>query len=454
MMQNLFASGFTLRVRIVVISLMFCFFTLAGKVQSDDLEADPIRYSQTTPHNRVSQLQKAIDTGQIQLRFDQQWGYLRSVLDALHVPVDSQMLVYSKTSLQRHRIAPRSPRAVYFNDEVYIGYCQKGDVMELAAVDPLLGTVFYTLDQQPQKKPLFRRQWDSCLICHGSSAMQGYPGHLVRSVYSDTEGQPILSTASYRTDQTSPFKHRWGGWYVTGSSGKQWHMGNLIIQDKRRVEQIELSTGSNLKQLNNFFDVAAYPTPHSDIVALMVFEHQSEMHNRLTRANLQTRQALYTEAELRRELKLPPNHVFESTRSRLRAQGEPLVKYMFFAKETPLTEPIVGTSRFTHTFSLQGARDQKGRSLKDLDLKQRLFKYPCSYLIYSDAFDALPESMLDYIYSRMVEILSGKDSSSEFAHLSAMDRRNILEILLATKRTIPPHWHKALSTTLEQLANQ
>lgn len=435
------------------IQLGACLLILAaslGSLQGDDLEAEPIRYSESTPRNLISRLQERINAGTLTLSYDPQRGYLPSVLKALGVDPSSQMLVFSKTSLQRHRIGPKTPRALYFNDEVYVGYCHQGDVMEFSAVDPMLGTVFYTLDQQDQPKPVFRRQWDSCLICHGSSALQGYPGHLVRSVYPDSQGHPILSTATFRTDQSSPWKQRWGGWYVTGTSGQQWHMGNLIVEDKRRVDASDLKPSSHRAKLDEFFDVRQHLTPQSDVVALMVFEHQTEMHNRLTRANLQTRRALHEASELRRELKLPAHHEFESTNSRLRAAGEPLVKYLFFVKETPLGEPIQGRSAFARHFPAAGPRDDLGRSLRDLDLQRRLFKYPCSYLIYSEAFDALPEPMLDYVYRRMNEILSGQDRSPEFAHLSPPDRRAILEILLATKRTIPPVWRKAMEATLRQ----
>lgn len=398
-----------------------------------DFEREPISYSKATPQNAITRLQQRIDAGEVTLDYDSRFGYARSLLKALNVPESSQMLVFSKTSLQRERIRPSTPRAIYFSDDMYIGYCQRGAVMEISAVDPQLGTVFYTLDQEPQTKPRFVRQTDTCLICHGSSQTMHVPGHVIRSVYADTDGYPLLASGSYRIDQCSPLSQRWGGWYVTGTSGKQGHLGNLIVRGRRAPEEGTNDAGRNVTDLSNYFRVANYPTPHSDIVALMVAEHQADMHNFLTRANFLTRQALHEEQEINKALGRPANYRSDSTTSRIKSAGEPLVRYMLFSGEAKLTEPVKGTSGFTEEFAQRGPRDLQGRSLRDFDLKTRLFKYPCSYLIYSESFDGLPAEVKGYVARRLNEVLTGKDRSEEFAHLSDADRKAILEILRATK---------------------
>ncbi len=407
-----------------------------------DLDAEPISYSTAPAENAVTRLLQRLQSGQTRLTHDDEHGYLRSVLRELNVPESSQVLVFSKTSLQRQRISPKTPRAVYFNDDVYVGFCLRGDVMELSAVDPRLGTVFYTLDQHDADRPHFQRQGDSCLICHGSSQNQGFPGHLVRSIYPDADGQPILSAGSHRTDHTSPLRERWGGWYVTGTSGHQVHMGNLILRDKRHPEQVSLAEGCNVTDLRDRFTVGLYPTPHSDIVALMVLEHQAEGHNRITRANFLTRLALRDEAEINKALGRPTDEHSPSTLSRIKNAGEPLVKYLLFSGETKLTDPVAGTSSFAREFSQRGPHDPRGRSLRNLDLRQRLFVYPCSYLIYSAAFDGLPQPVKDYVLRRLWEVLSGQDTSKDFSHLSAADRRAVLEILLDTKPGLPDYWKR------------
>jgi hypothetical protein len=412
----------------------------AGHAPAADIEAAPINYSTAAADNAVTRLQQRIKNGETRLEFDGEHGYLRSLLKALVVPESSQMLVFSKTSLQRQRIAPKTPRAVYFNDEVYVGFCLRGEVMEVSAVDPQLGTVFYTLDQRRDGPPRFRRQTDTCLLCHGSTQNQGFPGHLARSVYSDPLGLPILSAGTHRVDYTSPLRERWGGWYVTGTSGHQLHMGNLIIRDHGRPEDTDLAAGTNVTDLHDRFTVDLYPSPHSDIVALMVMEDQAEGHNRLTRANFLTRLALHEEAEINKSLGRSDGERSESTISRIKTAAEPLVKYLLQSGEARLTEPIRGTSSFAADFAGRGPRDRQGRSFRELDLKKRLFRYTCSYLIYSAAFDALPGPVKDYVVRRVWEVLTGRDTGADFAHLSSADRRAILEILRDTKSNLPDYY--------------
>ena len=252
---------------------------LMASATAQDIEREPIRYSAATPQNVVTRLQDQLTTSAVKLQFEPERGYLRSLLKALDVPESSQVLVFSKTSLQRERISPGSPRAIYFNDDVFVGFCQRGKVMEISATDDLLGTAFYTIDQTAEEKPLPQRQTESCLLCHSSFANQGFPGHLVRSLFVDRKGDPQLASGSYRTDHTSPLSERWGGWYVTGTSGRQQHMGNMISQGSRRPELLDNARGLNVIDLRDRFETSSYLTPHSDIVALMVLEHRVGMLN-------------------------------------------------------------------------------------------------------------------------------------------------------------------------------
>ncbi len=410
---------------------------------ADENEQPPIKYSQSDPDNCVSRLQSRIDRGELQLPYDDDHGYLRALLAALEVPVESQLLVFSKTSMQRHRISPRTPRAIYFTDDVYIGFCRSGDVLEVAAVDPQLGAVFYTLDQKRTDQPRLLRQTDSCLLCHSSSRTEGVPGHVVRSLFVDSGGQPILSAGSYSVDHTTPLERRWGGWYVTGRHGSQQHLGNLIIRGRDVPQPVENAPGQNLTQLSERIDVDKYLSPHSDIVALMVFEHQTLVHNRLTMANFAARRALQYEREMNRAFGEPEQRRLESTMRRVQSAGDDLVEALLLVGETELTAPIRGTSDYADKFSQVGPRDSHGRSLRDLDLQHRLFKYPCSYLIYSQAFDELPREMRDYVWKRLWEVLSSHEDMEPFTRLSRDDRRAIVEILRGTKPELPEYWTEA-----------
>lgn len=406
----------------------------------EEFERPPISYSKSTPENCISRLQGRIDAGELPLPWTDGTGYLPAVLKALDVPVESQMLVFSKTSLQARRITPRTPRALYFNDDVYVGFCRSGDVLEISAVDPQLGTVFYTLDQRRATKPRFQRGVDNCLICHSSSRTDGIPGHVVRSLYVDPEGQPIFSGGSRMVDHTTPLADRWGGWYVTGKHGAQTHLGNLVIRGKEVPSPVDNYQGQNLLRLDNRVDLDGYLSPHSDIVALMVLEHQTLVHNRLTKAGYTARQALDYDATIGPALGVRAGEHLESTIRRIHSAGDDLVDALLLVGEAKLTAPIVGTSGYAEQFARCGPRDGHGRSLRDLDLKRRLFAYPCSYLIYSEAFDRLPGEMRDYVWERLWKVLSSKDESEKFAHLSREDRLAIVEILRATKPELPEYW--------------
>jgi hypothetical protein len=424
--------------RFTLFSLLVAALTTPARAV--DLDRDPINYSSADAHNAVERLQQRLDAVQVTLDHEDGPGYLRSLLRELKVPTSSQMLVFSKTSLQRQRIHPRTPRAVYFGDDVYVGYCQKSNRIEVTADDPELGPVFYSLDAKKGEKPRFKRETDSCLICHASSSNQGFPGHLVRSVYADGLGLPILGMGTYRTDHGSPLKQCWGGWYVTGPSGKQKHLGNLILRGHAQPEDIDNTPNVNVANLEHYVQTSPYLTPYSDIVALMVLEHQTEMHNRIARANYLTRRALRDEADFNKALGRPADYRSDSTLRRIQSAGEPVVNYLLMCEETQLTDTVKGTSGFAEEFSKRRPRDGRGRSLRQLDLNRRLFVYPCSYVIYSEAFDALPGPVKDYVLRRLWDVLGGKDTSKDFAHLSATDRQAILDILRATKTNLPDYW--------------
>lgn len=425
-------TRFLSRSGVVISALLGVMPPLSVQAQ-DDFDLPPIAYAQSTPDNPISRLEQQLQTGARELTFEEPWGYLRSLLTALEVPVSSQTLVYSKTSLQRHRISPRSPRAIFFNDDVYIGYCKQGDVLEISVADGQLGTVFYTVDQRDRTAARFRRQNDNCLLCHAGGQTRGVPGHLFRSMYVDKHGQPLLASGSFRVDHTSPIEQRWGGWYVTGKHGSQKHLGNQIFSG-REAAQSELDpAGWNVTDLSSRFDPAAYLSADSDLVALMVLGHQAAGHNVLTKALFSTKQALYREAALNRELGEAADHRWDSTNTILNNAAESLLKYFLFSGEAPLTEPMEGTTTFAQDFAAKGPRDRHGRSLRDFDLTTRLFRYPCSYLIYTESFDALPAELRALFWKRLAGILAGEDRSPEFAHLNELDRAAVREILCDTK---------------------
>jgi hypothetical protein len=389
----------------------------------------------------IARLQQAIDDGLESLEFDDAHGYLPALLDRLEIPVSSQVLPFARSSFQIFQISPEAPRALYFNDDVYIGRVLGIPTLEFAAIDPEVGVVFYTLEEDEEQSPQFVLQDRDCIICHDSSRTPGIqiPRLLVLSVLPNADGSAIGRAALNTTDQ-SPFDERWGGWYVTGTHGDRFHLGNLTVNEdsvdkdlqtnaidiRREIDRIGPSERANLLDLSDRFDTSRYLTPDSDIVALMVLGHQTHVLNLIMRANYEAGAAI-------REDEAAGRPISETTMTLVDDAAEGLVRSMLFVDAAPLTGPVVGTSSFASQFADPGPFDSRGRSLRELDLERRLFQYPLSFVIYSESFDALPDLVKDRVVERLSEVLEGQDSSEEFAHLEALDRRAILEILRDTK---------------------
>ena len=404
-----------------------------------EFERSPIFYNRPGDRDPIARLQQRVDSGEARLQFDPNGrGYLRSLLDALGVPISSQMLVFSKTSLQLHKIAPDTPRALYFNDDVYVGFVQRGGVLELSAVDPERGAMFYTLEQQEVSKPRFRRQ-DDCLQCHASGRTLGVPGHIVRSVHVDSEGQPMFTGGGYNIDHRNLLAERFGGWYVTGTHGAARHLGNVYVKDRAQPDKLDTEAGANVTKLP--LNTAPYLTPHSDLVAQLVLQHQARMHNLIARVTFETKVALESQEAMDKALGRQPGGGWsDSTQRRIYGPAETLVRYMLFLDEPRLPAPVRGTSGFAGEFPKQGPWNRRGRSLREFDLNTKLFRYPMSFLVYSDAFDAMPTPVKTYVWRRLWDALNGREQRKEFAVLSAPDRAAIREILLETKRGLPAYW--------------
>jgi hypothetical protein len=404
-----------------------------GGVSPMDLDHPAIQYTDRTLHDPVSQLSLKIQRGEVHLRFDGPQGYLRSVLDALNVPIESQMVVFSKTSFQAERINPGNPRSLFFNDSVAVGWVRGGPVIELAAEDPKQGMIFYILGQKPTGQLRLTRDVN-CLACHVSDSSLGVPGTLMRSVFPGSDGTPKLTLGQYLTDDRSPFAKRWGGWYVTGSTGSMPHMGNAVVTEAGSLQPRLSGQSLNLESLKGQFDTDAYLSPYSDVVALMVFEHEMHMMNLFTRVGWEVRLSLYQDQMNQ------PRHT--DTARLLRDAARELVDYMLFVDEEPLTSKIQSTSGFAEKFSSEGPRDSKGQSLRQFDLEHRLMRYPCSYMVYSDAFDSLPDEAKEAIYERMWKILSGQEKGKKYAKLTLADRKAVVEILRDTKKRLPDYFQQ------------
>jgi hypothetical protein len=384
-----------------------------------DLDHPAITYRTRPSTSVVDALNTRVQAGQVNLPYDVTTGYLKPVLNALNVSVDSQIVVFSKTSLQSNVIQPRNPRVIYFNDSVVVAWV-RGGFIEIAAHDPAQGAVFYRVLRSMTGPPALFRD-DGCLQCHNSFATLGVPGFLAKSIPSALDGNPLPWLGNYLTDHRSPITERWAGWYVTGKAGTSRHLGNAPVAD-RNIDDLKIEDANlNLADLRSRFDTSGYLSPHSDVVALLVFDHQIRMMNLLTRIGWQARTLAHD------------GRSDTAIVTALRDTAIETVDYMLFVDEAPLAG-VSGTSSFAESFNKRGPRDSKGRSLRDFDLKQRLFTNPCSYMIYSEAFAQLPLAAKRAIYQRLWDVLSGSVRAPKYARLSAADRDRLIEILRETKR--------------------
>jgi hypothetical protein len=391
-----------------------------GETAMIPIDHPAIQYDTRPLDDRVTRLGRDLISGKLHLTPTVDGGYLPSILQALGVNPDSQTLVFSKSSFQAAKIDPRNPRALYFSDDVMVGFVRDSDLLEVAAIDPSQGAIFYSFDRT-SNPPSFDRR-DTCLQCHTSPGTLGIPGLLIASSYTNASGMPAFRGAQRITDHRTPLEDRWGGWYVTGTHGGMRHIGNAVGHDSAHPEVLDLRDTLNLTSLEKKFDTRGYLSGLSDIVALMTLEHQTRMTNLIIRTGWEARIA------------------DPSAKAQYETDLESLVTYMLFADEAKLQSPIVGVSTFTKTFPERGPRDRQGRSLRDFDLQKRMFKYPLSYMVYSEAFDALPDQVKAHVYRRLYDVLSGRDQSDKFKRLSPDDRRAVLEILRETKRGLPEYF--------------
>jgi len=398
----------------------------AAQIYEDNLPADhaAIQYTKAPVDDPVSRLARQIEAGKARLEFNAtRFGYLPSLLANLGVQTDSQALVFSKTGLQATKTSPRAPRAIYFTDDVAVGMVQGGENLELAALDPRQGVIFYTLSVAQSDRPQFIRR-DTCLTCHQGPATAGIPGIYIASVFTRSSGAVDFGAGTIVTDHRTVFEDRWGGWYVTGTHGDMRHRGNAVSLDPVNPKLLETLDTQNLTSLVKKIDTNRYLVPTSDLVALMTLEHQTQMTNLMIRAGWLAR--------------------IDAGSPKVASAVDDLVRYMLFTDEIALNSPIRGESSFMKTFSQRGPRDRKGRSLREFDLQKRLFRYPLSYMVYSEAFDNLPDVVRSAVYQKIYEVLTGKDGSERFAKLSAQDRAAILEILKDTKINLPAYWSSAV----------
>ncbi|MBE0542678.1 MAG: hypothetical protein IH623_15075 [Verrucomicrobia bacterium] len=402
-----------------------------AEAQSSEVyEQPPVNYSSTSARDAITQLQARLVAGKLKFTGSGK-DIVQTLLRELAIPVESQMLVFSKTSFQRKLIRPDRPRAIYFSDTCYVGWVPYG-LIEIAAIDPELGPVFYSLDPNAAAPHIVRD--NDCLSCHGGAFVRGIPGVFARSVFTDAAGEPLLRHGSEVVDFRTPFTNRWGGWYVTGQHGDSLHRGNVLARDQSGKLLVDLERGANLPDLSGFFEPKSYLSEGSDIVALLVFEHQIAMQNTLTRAGINCRRMLTYQQNLQRDFKEPVTEelTYDSVKRVFDSSAKDVVDDLLFKDEAPLPEGLAGSAAFQNAFQATARRGDDGSSLREFHLQGHLFKNRCSYLIYSESFLALPAALKRRVYERLVHALHPAKPDPQYAYLDADERARISRILKQT----------------------
>jgi hypothetical protein len=434
-----------MNLRASVLCLACCALPLASPAQRVEYEEEPHNYFSSPLHDPCTKLDDDFRAGRISIDPSDSKAMMRQILAALGVPEASQVLVFSKTSLQKDLISPSTPRAMFFSDDCYVGWVP-GGMAEVSGIDPHLGPIFYFLnpDRPDRATPRLDRP-ENCMNCHGGSMTNNVPGVMIRSVFTDHDGGLLLQAGTSLIDHTSPLESRWGGWYVTGKHGDSRHMGNATANVHGSSVDLNREKGANLTDLSGHFNTSRYLRPDSDIVALMTLEHQVAMHSRLTEAAYDLRSAITRQKALRRELNEPETDEFVgSTKTVAESHAQKVLQCLLFCGEAEMPDGGIDGSRdFKDAFRANRRTSPEGKSLKDFQLLTRLFKYRCSYLIYSAQWDALPERFRLLLYDRLLAILTATSPVRGFEHLGPGERTDILQILRTTKQDLPDAWKQS-----------
>ncbi|WP_075090837.1 hypothetical protein [Haloferula sp. BvORR071] len=396
---------------------------LLAQVASGDADfwdLPPIRYSDTKPNDSVTKLAAALASGEKKVEGKTGLERLRFVLKELDVPEESQILVFSKTSLQVALIQPKNPRALFFSNDAYVGYVPGGSI-EVIVQDPVLGDIFYVIETEENGKLKVERDTSLCMSCHGTARTEGIPGVQVRSVFPNSEGHPLLAMGTSHVNHDTPLAERWGGYYVTGRSS-QGHLGNRTFTEGADAQP----KPSDLLDLRGVIDVSKYPRPTSDIVALMVLEHQCRMHNLLNAATLQYRRACFIGKTID-----PEADPDQGSAGRVAdGMAAKIVECLFYKDEAKPGDDLVGGEEFQKAFTARYPKTKAGDSLVEFHLYDRIFKNRCSYMVYSQAFRDLPPRVKQAVFAGMKAVISGEDSS--FSYLKESERKRVDAILKET----------------------
>lgn len=403
---------------------MACATMASGQPQFHEIDQPPHNYRQRAPQDGFTRLKDDFESGRIALDRGSEKAFVLGVLQALGIPASSQMLVFSTTSLQLSLISPANPRALYFNEDVYLGYVPGGRI-EVVSLDPELGGIYYIFDIPKDARPLRIERSERCMNCHAGEDTGYVPGLVIKSVVPGPSGGSLTAYRQAQTGHGIPFEQRFGGWHVTGRHGITNHWGNLT----GRFVAGEITTIPNAP--GERFNWAKYPVATSDVLPQLLHEHQAGFVNRVVEASYRARTALHANG----------GKLSDAQAKELDGQAELITRYLLFADEAPLPSGgVEGDAAYKADFLRTRRATAEGVALKDFDLRMRLFRHRCSYMIYSPVFAGLPAAMKQRVYRRLGEALSAEKPDKEYAYLPAAEKQAIRRILKATLTDLPNEW--------------
>jgi hypothetical protein len=388
----------------------------------NDFETAPHNYWTAPVADPATELHRKLERRELTLAADADpKTFLRAYLDALQVPVSSQVLVFSKSSLQRTVVHGRNPRAMYFNEDTYVGWIP-GGLIEVTGIDPVLGGVFYIFKVPDTREtvPVFERR-ERCLGCHAGGPTSFLPGLMVQSLFTSEDGRTAGEAGAHNGGHHTPFSTRWGGWYVTGAPAEMKHLANAFTSRGRP----SVSAGS----LDQLMPAGTHLAPGSDILAMMLHDHQCKAVNVLMEANYRLRTVLHKAGG---EKPVAERAIPEAEMEMARTQAEKVARFLLFTEEVALPAPVTGDAAFKKDFAANRRPDKSGRSLKDFNLKTHLMQHRCSYMIYSAAFRGLPAAFQSLVFAELRRALTSGGEGGQAAHLPAAERQAVHEILSAT----------------------
>lgn len=389
-----------------------------------DFRTPPHSYLDWKPKDRFAQLQDRAQKGEVKLDTSNDKAFLSSLLEALHIPITSQIMVFSASSLQSEIINPRNPRALYFNEDTYVGWVP-GGLVEIIAADPEMGPMFYVFNRLRPGGPVPDVQRSTkCMNCHAGNATRRLPGLIAESLLVSRAGSSLETFRRDVQGHQIPLELRFGGWHLTGQHNLSHHKANVMgIPQNGKNELSPVEPGQ-------YSDLSLHLLPTSDILPHLIHEHQMGFENRLV-------YAIYT----MRQLKNDNKGLFGSAaKAEIEERAQELARYITFADEAKFPgKGITGDAAFTKDFLSDRRTTKAGLSLKDLDMKTRIFKHRCSYMLYTDTWKEAPKDLKERVYYHMALYLRDQPDALH-AHLAPGERVAIRSILKETMNDLPAWW--------------